>query len=530
MSQSKRNPLRTYGSKPRKFSSTALWDGSRDVPRPRPNPLGENTNHLNERERKQNVIGGFVKGVVEWLSPKKSSRLAIKEEKGKENKLSRRRERISLSDDEEDVANTSVESNLTLIASTPKKEKESPLEAKRGIDLLLTFCTEAEVGDFTEFINDLLNTAEVKKLGEASYSEVFTLMHNNGATTVLKIVPFNENTDEKSSSSSNLDDILQELRISQAMAKIDGFADFQGYPQFRLNNISATVVRGSYPETLLSAWDAYANNKNSENSRPSNFPPSQTYCVIHLAHHGQDLESHQITTWSEAAHIFWSVVRILSTGENTCEFEHRDLHWGNILIDRSKEDEILERLLDNLNLEDEKAGLDGGWGGVKVTLIDYTLSRARVDDILGSIARYGFEDETLFEGKRNFSRDMIDEGDYQFDIYRQMRTIVSDENGANWSEYRPATNVLWLHYLANKLLYGKQLPTPVSRLSARNQSKLAGKRRGHERSFSVILEGEDKDAYEGLLAAYNKINPKSPLLPESATALLSIGRENGWTV
>ena len=123
-------------------------------------------------------------------------------------------------------------------------------------------------------------------------------------------------------------------------------------------------------------------------------------------------------------------------------------------------------------------------------------------------------------------------GDYQFDIYRQMRAIVSDESGTAWAEYRPATNVLWLHYLANKLLYAKQLPTPVTRLSARNQSKqLAGPRmKGHERSFSVILEGEDKEAYEGLLNVYNKINPKNSISAESATEVLEIGRDNGWVV
>lgn len=106
---------------------------------------------------------------------------------------------------------------------------------------------------------------------------------------------------------------------------------------------------------------------------------------------------------------------------------------------------------------------------------------------------------------------------------------MSDENkGVDWEQYRPATNVLWLHYLANKLLYAKQLPTPVSRLSARNQSRMAGgRKRGHERSFSVILEGEDKAAYEGLLAVYNKINPKNSVIG-SATEVLELGRENGW--
>lgn len=199
-------------------------------------PLGENKNHVNERkhERKQSALGGLVKGVVEWLSPKKSRPVqqTAREDKGKEN-TSRRRERFSFSEDEENddnIANTSSESNLTLIASTPTKEKEVISEPKTGIDLLLQFCERDHVVDFTEFMDELLKAADIKKLGEASYSEVFMLTRNNGSKSVLKIVPFNEKLDEKQSSSlSKLDDILQELRISKAMTKIDGFADFKGY-------------------------------------------------------------------------------------------------------------------------------------------------------------------------------------------------------------------------------------------------------------------------------------------------------------
>jgi len=162
------------------------------------------------------------------------------------------------------------------------------------------------------------------------------------------------------------------------------------------------VVKGKYPEQLLVSWDEFAALNKSENERPSHFSDSQTFCIIQLSHHGQDLESYPVSTWSEAAHIFWSIVKGLARGEKECEFEHRDLHWGNVLIDESEEDEILERLLDDLNMKDGGQDiLNGGWGGVKVTLIDFTLSRARVNDLAGSISYYGFQDESIFEGKRN---------------------------------------------------------------------------------------------------------------------------------
>ena len=48
------------------------------------------------------------------------------------------------------------------------------------------------------------------------------------------------------------------------------------------------------------------------------------------------------------------------------------------------------------------------------------------------------EDEDYFNG----------EGDYQFDCYRIMR----QETNRDWTGYYPKTNVVWLHYLAMKLL------------------------------------------------------------------------------
>ena len=53
--------------------------------------------------------------------------------------------------------------------------------------------------------------------------------------------------------------------------------------------------------------------------------------------------------------------------ENALEFEHRDLHWGNILICRTDNDFVESRLLG------EKKTVASH--GVHVSLIDFTLSR-----------------------------------------------------------------------------------------------------------------------------------------------------------
>lgn len=41
-------------------------------------------------------------------------------------------------------------------------------------------------------------------------------------------------------------------------------------------------------------------------------------------------------------------------------------------------------------------------------------------------------------------------GDYQFIIYRLMRKALGDD----WTNFKPKTNVLWLHYVVDKLVCG----------------------------------------------------------------------------
>ena len=83
-------------------------------------------------------------------------------------------------------------------------------------------------------------------------------------------------------------------------------------------------------------------------------------------------------------------------------FEHRDLHWGNVLIQPCSEKQI------EFSLADENFQVDTL--GVRATIIDFSLSRLSLPSENDDNVIYNnlTEDPDLFTS----------EGDYQFDVYR----------------------------------------------------------------------------------------------------------------
>jgi len=62
-------------------------------------------------------------------------------------------------------------------------------------------------------------------------------------------------------------------------------------------------------------------------------------------------------------------VAALASAERSLQFEHRDLHWGNILINRTNDKKKkLYILVEEQEYEIESCGLE-------VTIIDFTLAR-----------------------------------------------------------------------------------------------------------------------------------------------------------
>lgn len=120
----------------------------------------------------------------------------------------------------------------------------------------------------------------------------------------------------------------------------------------------------------------------------------------------------------------------LAIAESQLHFEHRDLHWGNILVTSTTERTITFYL--------NAKPIEVQTHGIKATIIDYTLSRIEYNNccLYQNLAA----DPELFENT----------GDYQFDIYRLMRKTTDN----NWTVFEPYTNVLWLHYIIDKMIVG----------------------------------------------------------------------------
>ncbi|KAK3844802.1 MAG: hypothetical protein J3R72DRAFT_365235, partial [Linnemannia gamsii] len=199
----------------------------------------------------------------------------------------------------------------------------------------------------------------------------------------------------------------------------------------------ALVVKGKYPKAFLTAWDRFRKENGTESYRPDHYTSSQLYCIILLPYGGIDLEHCSLTNWRQAWTVLTQVAASLESKEQApFWFEHRDLHWGNILVKGTLQKQIVfpRRHLHQQQylLPSHRQGDDGKLFrniptfGIVVQMIDFTLARVQGDK--GNLIYMDMEkDEDLFKGQ----------GDYQFDIYRKMRRQI----GKDWTASCPRTNL-----------------------------------------------------------------------------------------
>lgn len=284
----------------------------------------------------------------------------------------------------------------------------------------------------------------ITKIAEGSFGSVFRMSDKEDLqeATIGKLIPLRPKTGKGSRNTGFTypTDAVNEIRLLETMSQVPGFVEFRG----------AEVLVGALPRCLKQEYLTYkATCKSKKGSFCETvYPKNQMWLFIEMGDAGTELEDElspesETKTLAEGDEygqgsvslqdvrdIFWGVAEALANGEEAQEFEHRDLHFSNICIQR-KPDIV-----------------DGGFSliplraNIEVTLIDYSLSRATLQD--GQILCNDMNDEEIFQG----------EDDLQFDVYRWMREKMhgQDLQSKNWEAFVPMTNVLWLYHLLEKLM------------------------------------------------------------------------------
>ncbi|XP_076376964.1 haspin isoform X2 [Megalopta genalis] len=291
-------------------------------------------------------------------------------------------------------------------------------------EVILERCLQQDYILFSTYFSDSY-LDHCRKIGEGVYGEVF-LYELCDEKTVIKIIPIEGNEYVNGEPQKKFHEILSEIVIAMELQNLRYNTKYNTDGFVEVKNIKC--LKGKYPKKLVDLWTIYDEEKHSENDCPSMFNENQLYIILELGHGGQDLEAFVFPTADEAHALFIQAALALAVAEKAVEFEHRDLHWGNILISQTTESHVHYKL--------GKKHIRVGSKGVKVSIIDFTLSRVTYQgcSVFNDLA----SDPSLFTAQ----------GEYQFEIYRLMKDKIKN----NWSKFEPYTNILWLHYTLDKMI------------------------------------------------------------------------------
>jgi len=359
-------------------------------------------------------------------------------------------------------------------------------------NLLLRECGQDDFKRWDQLCS-LFDAGSYKKLGEGAYGEVFKCRRNSdNKEVVLKVIPVEANFKINSCDTKTYSQMLNEVIISKSLSglrdnnndKENACGDLPNMKyQAPYTNSFAKLYRvhcveGKYPPYLLNAWILYDELKSSLNDHPLSFPDNLQYVVFECELGGQDLEQFQFANAVQAWSLLHQVVSGMAVAEKQLDFEHRDLHWGNILVCKQPHQSQVSYLHEDSCGVASKESLCCK-SNVRAIIIDFTLSHVRINN---KTYYQNLElDEELFEGDSN--------EDEQFEVYKQMRQVLNRK----WNNHDPCTNVLWVRYLVNKLL-SKQYSRKSSKQHVKFMNKLKNLRKCEVefKSCSDILKQIEK--------------------------------------
>lgn len=307
---------------------------------------------------------------------------------------------------------------------------------------------EGAVLDFESFGGHLAENFDVTKLSEGSYSDCFLIKHPGQDTevAVLKIIPFNCESDPVSGIATHAQGFLREVKVLSALEPYHGFAQIR----------TSRIVRGRMHKKLVEAarsWLGCTTEDVDKSIDPATkYADSQMFGIIEMDFAGRDLELLTRPSAFQAFDAFWMTVILIAKAEMHIEFEHRDLHMSNICFKAgiAGRDNVTQGFVKSMN-ELPTAVL--GLSGLEINIIDYTHSRMKdfdSGDVLFN-ADAPFTASELEEYGRG--RHACDQIDTVIKAYKWMSQHAeqSAHGSTLYSDHTPRTNVIWLSHILYQL-------------------------------------------------------------------------------
>ncbi|XP_055936589.1 serine/threonine-protein kinase haspin-like [Argiope bruennichi] len=153
-----------------------------------------------------------------------------------------------------------------------------------------------------------------RKIAEGSYGEIYQFRHIDGTKRIFKCIPINGQHSMNS---------YENIPLSLAV------------PDIVSSNIS--LVRDRFPDFLMRAWWDYKNSPErlkdpAEHPRPDQYSESQLYLTIESSFCGEPLTMKLLQNAWVGVTIMSQIISALAVAEGAYNFEHRDLHLANILV------------------------------------------------------------------------------------------------------------------------------------------------------------------------------------------------------
>nr|CUU97417.1 hypothetical transcript [Hymenolepis microstoma] len=313
-----------------------------------------------------------------------------------------------------------------------RRDPEDPIVKQIQLGLLMSYQGQIEPLPFeTVFSPD--RREHIQKIGLGLHSEVFGFTNENVA---VKLVPFGGDKSFHSQPQMTISEVCTELEITEAISNLQIKDDSESSSPNLVNILRVTVLQGQIPQYLI---DAKCNCKIPIGlqfiEKIDEFPVEQLWVALEFTNSGEALTNNWPSCGKARLSVLAQAALALAVGERRLQMEHRDLHLGNVLINRNISSNVKE--CEHLP---PRTFVDGvafqPLDGPTTCIVDFACARLQNQNFTH------FVDMT-----DKCKRVRIKDGPIGV-MYGIMQDITDDQ----WNCFHPITNVYWLTFLALWLL------------------------------------------------------------------------------